>query len=72
MSLRRVSTSIMSRGSSPRALHRSIWKASVALARLDVEHPLQRRVRDDAAVPVVLAVDLGGGKPGGSEPLAMM
>jgi len=28
------------------------------LPRLGVEHPLQRRVGDDAAVPVVLAVDL--------------
>ncbi len=28
-------------------------------ARAGVEHPLQRRVRDDAAVPVELAVDLG-------------
>ena len=29
------------------------------LARRGVEHPLQRRVGDDAAVPVILAVDLG-------------
>jgi hypothetical protein len=32
---------------------------------------LQRRVRDDAAVPIELAVDSAAGKPGGSEPLAM-
>ncbi len=32
------------------------------LARPGIEHPLQRRVGDDAAVPVELAVDLGGGK----------
>ncbi len=32
------------------------------LARPAVEHPLQRRVGDDAAVPVVVAVDLDGGE----------
>src|SRR5260370_22381715 len=32
--------------------------------RLLLDHPLQGRVRDEAAVPVVLAFDLDGGKTG--------
>ena len=34
------------------------------LTRSAVEHPLQRRIRHEAAVPILLAVDLGRWKPG--------
>ena len=54
----------MLRGSSPRALQRSTWNASVSHVRLVLQHPLQRRVGDQPAVPVMLALDLHRRKAG--------
>ena len=44
--------------SAPMPLNTSTWKTSAFMRRSVVEHVRQRRVGDDAAVPVVLAVDL--------------
>ena len=65
MSFCRTSASERSRGSSPVALHRSTWNVRVSLRGREFEHPLQRRVGDDAAVPVIFAVDFGGRKARG-------
>ena len=41
------------------------------LAWTGLDHPLQWRIGDETAVPVELAVNLNGGKPGGRAPLAI-
>src|SRR5271154_1532333 len=57
----RVLTSAMLRGNLPRDDHRSTWNERVAL-RLGADHPKQWRVGDDAAIPIMLTLDLNCGK----------
>ena len=58
MSFSRSCASRIESGSCPRALNRSTWKTSRSSIFSLVEHVVERRVRDEAAVPVMLAVDL--------------
>src|SRR5690242_3008477 len=57
-------TSNILRGNSPRALHRSTWKANVSRRGSASTTHLQGRVGHKAAVPVMLAFDLDGRQAG--------
>ena len=59
ISLCRVATSPSVRGTAPRALHVDLERKGV-LAVGSLEDPLQRRVGDEAAIPIMLALDLDG------------
>src|SRR5262249_42933385 len=56
-------------------VHEIAWQLTLCVPEIDlegervsprpaVEHPLQGRIGDDAAIPIVLAIDLGGRKAG--------
>ena len=71
MSFSRVSTSIMSRGRSPRALHRSTWKASVS-SRGEASNTHCSGVLETTPPSQKYSPSISvAGNPGGSEPLAM-
>ncbi len=59
-----MSTSDIWRGSAPRALKQIDLKHQRGQALLLIEQILERRIGDDAAVPVIFALDLDRGEGG--------